>query len=142
MTDAEIVAALAEARKAAAEVPERIREIGRSAYAWRTVDAELAALSADTDTPIGTRAEPAAVRALTFAARDLTIEVEITDDALHGQVVPPTPGEIELRDRTGVVAVAQVDELGWFVLGPVPRGMFRLHLRAGDAVVVTEWITI
>lgn len=140
MTDAEIVAALAEARRAAAEVPERIREIGRSAFAWRTVDAELAALSPDT--PVGTRAEPAAVRALTFAARDLTIEVEVTDDALHGQVVPPRPGEIELRDRTGVVAVAQVDELGWFVLGPVPRGMFRLHLRAGDAVVVTEWITI
>ncbi|MEV4534134.1 hypothetical protein AB0J82_09905 [Asanoa sp. NPDC049518] len=142
MNDAEIVAALAEARRAAAEVPERIREIGRSAYAWRTVDAELAALSADTDAAVGTRAEPAAVRALTFAARDLTIEVEVTDDALHGQVVPPRPGEIELRDRTGVVAVARVDELGWFVLGPVPRGMFRLHLRAGDAVVVTEWITI
>jgi hypothetical protein len=140
MTDDELLAALAEARRGAAEVPERIREIGRSAYAWRTVDAELAALS--TDTPVGARAEQAAVRALTFAARDLTIEVEITDDALHGQVVPPRPGEIELRDRTGVVAAARVDDVGWFVLGPVPRGMFRLHLRAGDAVVVTEWITI
>ncbi|GIF78425.1 hypothetical protein [Asanoa siamensis] len=140
MNDQELIAAIAAARREAAEVPERIREIGRAAFAWRTVDAELAALA--TEAPAGARAEPAAVRALTFAARDLTIEVEITDDALHGQVVPPRAGEIELRDRTGVVAVARVDEVGWFVLGPVPRGMFRLHLRAGDAVVVTEWITI
>ncbi|GAA1882173.1 hypothetical protein [Asanoa iriomotensis] len=140
MTDEEIITALAEARREAAEVPDRIREIGRSAFAWRTVDAELAALS--TESLTGARAEQAPVRALTFAARDLTIEVEVTDDALHGQVVPPRTGEIELRDRTGVVAAAQVDEVGWFVLGPVPRGMFRLHLRAGDTVVVTEWVTI
>ncbi|MEV4621600.1 hypothetical protein AB0J74_23185 [Asanoa sp. NPDC049573] len=140
MNDDEILAALAAARRSATSVPERIREIGRSAFAWRTVDAELAALTPDP--AVGARAEPAAVRALTFAARDLTIEVEVTDDALHGQVVPPQRGEIELRDRSGVVAVAQVDDVGWFVLGPLPRGMFRLHLRAGDAVVVTEWITI
>ncbi|MEV0720808.1 hypothetical protein [Asanoa sp. NPDC050611] len=140
MNDEELLAALAEARRSAAGVPDRIREIGRSAFAWRTVDAELAALS--TEAPAGARAEPAAVRALTFAARAVTIEVEVTDEALHGQVVPPRPGEIELHDRTGVVAVAQVDEVGWFVLSPVPRGMFRLHLRAGGTLVVTEWVTI
>jgi hypothetical protein len=140
MTDDELLAALADARRSAAEVPDRIREIGRAAFAWRTVDAELAALS--TEAPVGARAEQAAVRALTFAAREVTIEVEVTQEALHGQVVPPRTGEIELHDRTGVVAVAQVDEVGWFVLSPVPGRMFRLRLRAGDTVVVTEWVTI
>jgi len=145
MTDDDILAELAEARRAASDVPGRILEIGRAAFAWRTVDAELVALSHDSaaSPTAGTRAEQAAVRALTFVARDLTIEVEVTDDALQGQVVPPQPGEIELRDRTGAVATAPVDEVGWFVIARVPRGMFRLHLHtASGATVVTEWITI
>jgi hypothetical protein len=143
--DQDLLAELAEAMRAARAVPDRIIAAGRSAFAWRNIDAELVALTQDAAGAArsGTRAEPASVRALTFVASNLTIEVEVTPDALHGQVVPPQPGEIELRDRTGTIHTAPVDEVGWFVLGPPPRAMFRLHLRtAAGVAVVTEWVTL
>lgn len=143
--DQDLLAELEEAMRAARAVPDRIIAAGRSAFAWRNIDAELVALTHDAAGAAlsGTRAEPASVRALTFVASNLTIEVEVTADALHGQVVPPQPGEIELRDRTGTIGTTPVDEVGWFVLGPPPPGMFRLHLRtAAGTAVVTEWVTL
>lgn len=136
---------LGDALRSAAAVPPRFVEAGRAAFTWRTVDAELAELSYDSATEgaalAGTRADPAALRALTFAAAGLTIEVEVTADALQGQVVPPQAGEIELRPRDGSAgATTGVDEVGWFAFSPVPAGLFRLHLRTADGrTVVTAW---
>jgi hypothetical protein len=84
-----------------------------------------------------TRDEPAVLRALTFVSGELAIELEVTPDALVGQVVPPSAGEIELAGRPDRVPV---DETGWFVIRPVPSGRVRLHLRTEDGRSVrTEW---
>jgi hypothetical protein len=144
-TNDELFAELREAMLTAAEVPERFLAAGRAAFAWRTADAELAALTQDTaiDQALsGTRAEPSAHRALTFTAGDQSIEVELSQDALQGQVVPPQPGEVELRTPDGAARTAAVDNQGWFTIGPVPTTMFRLHLRpANGDTLITEWIT-
>lgn len=145
--DERLLAELGDAVRAAAQVPERFVAAGKAAFAWRTVDAELAELGYDSATttetaPVGVRAEQAALRALSFVARELTIEVEVTADALLGQVVPPTPGEVQLQGAGGVAGTAQVDEVGWFSL-PVPSGMFRLQVRTTDGrSVVTQWTTL
>jgi hypothetical protein len=145
--DDELTAELGRAMRAAAEVPAGFVAAGKAAFTWRNVDAELAALGHDSATGAalaGTRAERATLRALTFVASRLTIELEVTADALLGQLVPPQPGQIELQQRDGAKRVATVDELGWFVFhGSVPKGMCRLRLTAADgSTVLTEWTTL
>jgi hypothetical protein len=130
-----------------AEAPESFLRAGRAAFAWRTVDAELAELRLDSSLaepePAGLRGEPDAPgpRALSFAARELSIEVEIHPDAVRGQIVPGQPGTMLVRGEDGPGGEVPVDEVGWFVIRPVPSGRFRLHVRtATGAAVLTEWI--
>lgn len=142
-----LLADLAAALRGERAVPSRFVELGRSAYTWHTIDAELAALIADTaragGDPIGTRAEPAALRALTFVAGQVSIEIEVTVDMLLGQVAPPQPGELELRLRDGTRRTVPVDAVGWFRIRPRPTGPFQLHLQTtGGLSVITEWTTL
>jgi len=146
--DDELLTELGEAVRDAADVPARFIDAGKAAFAWRTVDEELAMLAYDSatvgaDAAVVTRADPAALRALTFVSSELTVEVEVTPDALLGQLVPPQAGEVELRTRTGESHTAAVDAVGWFVLRPVPAEMFRLHVRpASGPEVLTAWVTL
>jgi hypothetical protein len=144
MTDDErLLQELGAAVRQEALVPESFLAAGRAAFAWRNVDAELATL-AEQATPATTRAaEPAPLSAFTFAASALSIEVEVADDALLGQVVPPVAGRVELRSAGGTVSAATVDELGWFAFRPPPTGLFRLYLQTADgSQVLTEWVTL
>jgi len=146
--DERLLAELGKAVRAAAEVPARFVEAGKAAFAWRTVDAELAELSHDSAALVGpalagTRAEHATLRALTFVASELTVEVEVTADALLGQVVPPAAGEVEVHGRSGPAGSVPIDEVGWFVVRPVPARMVRLHVRTADGrSVLTQWVTL
>ena len=140
--DDRLLADLGDALRAGREVPDRFTELGRTAFAWRTVDAELAALSYDSAVDGGlatVRAEPAPLRALTFVASALTIELEVTEDALAGQLVPAQSGEIEVQVRDGAMAVVTVDEVGWFTVSPRPAGLFRLRVVTVDVEILTEW---
>jgi len=154
--DTELLAALDDALRTARAVPHEFIDAGKAAYAWRTIDAELAELGDDTElatlsydsaihresTRTAIRAEAAPLRALTFASNDLAIELEITTDELHGQLVPPQAGSVEVRLATGQVLPAAVDEIGWFVVRPVPPGSFRLLCHtSGGSSVLTGWIT-
>jgi hypothetical protein len=141
--DERLFTALGEAVRARREVPERFVEMGKAAFAWRNVDAELAALAYDstaTEVVAGTRAEPAELRALTFVASRLTIELEVAPDALLGQLVPPQQGAVELHGRDGVANATRADDVGWFAIRPLPSGLFRLRVRPdGGGAVITEW---
>jgi hypothetical protein len=146
--DDQLFGALDDALRGARAVPRSFVEAGKAAYTWHDVDAELAALTYDSALDeehvlAASRAEPAPLRALTFASAELTVEIEVTDDALLGQIVPPQPGELEARLADGQVTTAPVDELGCFVIRPIPSGSFRLHCRtAGGAAVLTDWLTL
>jgi hypothetical protein len=146
----ELLAELANALQSADLVPRDFVDAGKAALAWRTIYAELAALTYDSaanpDLALAaTRAEPASLRALTFAAKELTIELEVSEDAIHGQLVPPCRGEIEveMRDLTTVHATALADDVGYFVIRPVPMAAFRLRCHiTGPASVLTGWIEV
>lgn len=127
--------------------PERVVEAGKAAYAWRTVDAELAALTGDSllDQPVGVRGAPGP-RLLAFEAGDLQIEVEVSaagmERRLHGQLLPGQPARIELRQE-GATRTAEADDLGRFAV----RGLLArpLSLRCwipGRGLVHTEWVRI
>jgi len=131
--DEQLFAALKDALRGAEEVPPRFIETGKAAFAWHNIDAELADLTYDSSVaglePVGAmRAENASLRALTYATTELTIEIEITNDAVLGQVLPPQPGTTSAQVSGGsTVATTAVDEMGFFAIRPVPGTAFRLR---------------
>jgi len=145
--DEELMAALREAMKAREAVPDWFVETGQSAYAWHNIDAELAQLtydsSRDTERAAVTRSENASIRALTFTSAHLSIELEITEGSLLGQIIPPRGGTIEVLTSAGASTTTPVDEIGCFSVVPIPAGQFRLRCRTTDGTdVLTGWITV
>jgi hypothetical protein len=142
-----LIAELREALAERAAVPPEFIAIARSAYAWHHIDAELAQLIYDSqdDAELSTsvRSESAVIRALTFAAPSFSIEVEVTDDALLGQLIPPQPGTVETQLLAGDSADSAIDEVGCFAVEPKPDGRFRLRFHtSGQPDVITGWLTL
>ena len=133
-------------------VPGRLVQAAVDAYAWRTVDADLAELVFDS---LADQDEAALVRGrqqerlLSFRTSGLTIEVEVTaagpSRRLIGQLVPPQRAEVEIRQQDEVVTLI-TDEFGRFIAESLPAGP--VSLRCGPAAeahrspVVTDWVPI
>lgn len=151
MTDAwndeELFAELQQALQSRRAVPPEFVEAGKSAFAWRNIDGELAELTYDSSHSLEpvtvTRSESASIRALTFTSPRLTIELEVTGESLLGQVVPAQAATITLQTQAGVETVIASDEIGCFLVQPLPRGPFRLRCQASaNADVLTSWVTL
>lgn len=144
--DEELLAALAQALRAREAVPEWFVETGKNAFAWHNIDAELAQLTYDSrrdrDVAAAVRSETASIRALTFTSGQLSIELEVGDSTLLGQIIPPRAGTLEIHTAAGV-ASSPVDEIGCFGVSPIPASPFRIRCRTEDgADVLTGWITL
>jgi hypothetical protein len=140
-----------ELRAAAARfdpVPAELLRRAVDGFSWRTIDAEYAELTfdslVDTDTLLVRGAEES--RLLTFRAGGLAIEVEVTatgaSRSLVGQLLPPRPAILEIRNEAGTVTV-EADDLGRFSGRSLPAGPTSLHCRPGHGhpAVVTGWIS-
>ncbi|PZG51546.1 hypothetical protein C1I98_08215 [Spongiactinospora gelatinilytica] len=151
-SDEELLARLGAALNAVDSVPRDFVEAAKTAFAWRNIDAELAEfaeLAYDSEfggenaLALTRAADSASLRALTFVSRELTIEIEVTEDTLIGQLVPPQPGRIHLRAESGAVCETTIDEVGFFAIGAKPAERFRLHCRTATGIAVsTGWITL
>ncbi|MEV5169567.1 hypothetical protein AB0L10_00395 [Streptomyces flaveolus] len=134
-----------ELRQAAAvldPVPAELVQAALDAFALHDLDARLAELTFDslvdalpvrgvTDTP----------RMLTFRAGEVTVDVEVTEDGLIGQVLPPQSARIEVLGGPQTArAPLTADPLGRFTSTTPPSGPFALRLRTGAEVIVTEWL--
>lgn len=137
-------------------MPPQLLDQVRRAFCWRTVDAELAELSFDS---LVDREDALAVRAVADAALeprtlgfgavvdgdDLSIEVEISSTpdgpSLIGQVWPAGAATVEVQTGVGGATAVPADELGRFLVEPVPLGPVRLSVRHGDRVVQTTWVS-
>jgi hypothetical protein len=133
------------------DVSPQIIDSAKGVYAWRTIDAELAALAQDSwlekrPDAVLLRDETAAIRTLTFEASSLTIEIGVTAGGLVGQLVPPQSGIVELWTATATepASTVDVDQVGWFAIDHVPSGAFRCRCRLADGatVVVTDWVAL
>ena len=144
--DEQFLAALGEALRAREAVPEWFVETGKNAYAWHNIDAELAQLTydshSDRERAAAVRSEAASIRALTFTSTGLSIELEVAETSLLGQIIPPRAGTLEVHTTAGVTSTP-VDEIGCFTVEPIPASPFRLRCRIEDgADVLTGWITL
>ncbi len=145
--DEHLVTALRESMRAREAVPAWFVETGKNAYAWHNIDAELAQLTYDSKQDqveaAATRAETASIRALTFTSAHLSLELEVTESSLLGQIIPPRTGSLEIHTRAGDITRTEVDEIGCFAVDPIPDNPFRLRCRTADGTdVMTGWITI
>jgi hypothetical protein len=145
--DEQLMAAMRAAMKARQAVPDRFIEMGKNAYAWHNIDAELAQLTYDSRSDAGqaalaVRSEAASIRSLTFTSGRLSIELEVAETSLVGQIIPPRAGTLEVHTTAGVTS-SPVDEIGCFAVSPIPASPFRLRCRTEDgADVLTGWITL
>lgn len=146
--DDELLVLLAEAQQAAQRVPRDFIEAGKAAYSWRNIDAELAELACgpaleEASHAGHVRAEEAHLRTLTFTSTALTIAIEVTGEALLGQLVPLQAGEVEVITQAGRTQRERVDDTGCFTIRPIPNGSFRIHCRtASGAFISTKWLNL
>lgn len=127
--------------------PPAVVAAARAAFTLRGIDAELAALVADSEADdqslAGVRGA-ADGRLLTFESAAVTIELEVSPgrdgNRVVGQLAPSGTGAVEILHSGGTTAV-EADAHGRFAVGGVPPGPFRLRWRPPDAgrPVHTDW---
>jgi hypothetical protein len=136
-------------------VPPLVTQTAKASLGWRRLDADLAELLSDStleaEALTGARGTGAPVRAVSFGAGAVTIEIDIHTDGAHrrllGQLSPPAIATIEIRtvDDTTAAAV-ESDSLGRFRTQLPAGGPIRLHVVTKDPhsspPIETSWITI
>jgi len=133
--------------------PAMVTELAKQSFGLRTVDAELATLTADSQI-VGTAAavrrgaQVDVPRLLTFETPGLLVELEIGGSArrhrILGELVPTGPAMIEVR-QPGALGPRAVtaDEDGRFVVDGLLPGPFSLTCRRdGRSPVTTEWTSL
>ena len=123
-------------------VPSHALEMAKESLAWREPDIALARLVSQSLSLSGVRGD-GLPELLTFTAGELTIEVEIGDGALVGQLVPPQPARIKVDHARGPTWV-DADELGRFSTEGIASGHLRLtcHPASGGGAVQTAWTLV
>lgn len=135
-------------------VPPLVTEGAKASLGWRRLDAELAELLNDSaleeESAALTRGAGTPVRSVTFAARELTLDIEIHVDGekrtVLGQLAPAGLATIEIQTVDEALLSAQTDRLGRFRANLPAGGPIRLrvidpaHRRA--AVIETSWISV
>ncbi|MFJ3335069.1 hypothetical protein [Streptomyces sp. NPDC086766] len=122
-------------------VPSALRQLAFEAYALHDLDTRIAELTFDSLVDaLPVRGATDVPRMLTFRAGELTVDVEVTEDGLLGQLMPPRPARIEVLSGPHAGVPLTADDLGRFAGDAPPAGPFALRLRTGGDVVVTEWL--
>lgn len=129
-------------------VPGLSYELGRAAFGFRRIDAELVELVGDSAVdpkPLAAvRSSGADVRLLSFESADLEVDLQVVPRAgrrsLLGQVVGAVT-HVRVETPEGDISAA-VDQHGRFQVDDAPAGRIRLHVRATPAAFVTSWVTI
>ena len=87
-------------------------------------------------------AGPGAPRTMAFHGERLSVEIEIDEAGIVGQLTPPQPGHVTLMTADGPQATVEADEVGCFTFPPPAAGSLRLDCRMGAERFITEWVTV
>ncbi len=141
--DEALLAELGLALRHAGTAPDTVEVDGKAAWAWRGIDAELelASLVLDSSVDEAAAVRGAGPRLLVFDGGTVSLEVEVGDDALLGQLLPPVTGEVALVAADGSETTVRTDEVGCFAL-PLPSGPARLRARTPQGDLLTDWLAL
>jgi hypothetical protein len=136
-------------------VPPLVTQVAKAALGWRRLDAELAELLSDSalesEALALARGPGAPVRAVSFSAGELTIDIEIHVDGQQrtvlGQLSPPSSAKVEIqRADDDAATVVDSDRLGRFraqvSAGRPIRVRIVDHDRGAASAIETSWIAI
>jgi hypothetical protein len=133
-------------RTVSADDVARAARAGKAAFELAALDEELtfAALVYDSmlDREPALTRDAHAPRMLMFECDSCSVQLEINDDGILGQVVPAEAGSVVAEFGDGESSTAVTDPLGCFALSGLPAGPFRLRVRAGTWALVTEWTSL
>ncbi|WP_328997323.1 hypothetical protein OHA18_22980 [Kribbella sp. NBC_00709] len=137
---------LAAALHATEPLAQTIAEHAEGALSWRTIDDDLLRASLTFDSSLAAsaevRAEPDAARVLVFTSTPLSVELEVVQAEVVGQILPPGPGEVRVETSNGATYDVVVDETGFFELPTLPAGAMRLRCDTATGRVVTDWVQL
>jgi hypothetical protein len=134
---------LADAVKREQEVPAHRRHAAYDAFTWRTIDEELMSLTHDS-AMLATAAVRGAedARTLSFEGSGLSIELEVEDGRLSGQVMQAAAGcDVTMERADGETRSARTDASGFFAL-PDAAGPVRFTIDHGGRTHRTEWTVL
>jgi hypothetical protein len=145
MSDDELLAMLGEAVAEEAAVSDRRRAAARAAFTWRSVDAELAELLHDSALDAGAAVRSSAApepRTLSFGHSGVTLEVEVDDGALLGQVIGAAPATVVLERPAADPVSVVADAGGFFRIPDVGTGAVRFVVHQAGWSLTTPWVTL
>jgi hypothetical protein len=148
--DDALMARLREMFRQEDEPPAVVVELAKQSFGLRAVDAELAALIADSDVDrdvAAVRLHESGVgrRLLTFETAELVVEIQVGGSGqrrrILGQLLPPDQARIEVKQPSAQQASwIDVDDEGRFVIENVYPGVVSLTChRPGRRSVTTQW---
>ena len=148
-SDDALLDALRRAMAVVETAPDDAIAAAKGSFTWRTIDAELAALTSDSLhdlEPAGTRREelsgPAGARMLTFEAPSFSVEIMVTRDRrILGFIAPAARGRVAM-EQAGERTEMDTDEVGRFETDPLAAGPVRLRVVVDDTHVETAWVLI
>jgi hypothetical protein len=133
--------------------PASVTQLAKQSFGLRTVDAELAALVADSEVhgtaaPVRGRQAISVPRLLTYQTAGLLVELEIGAISgrrrILGELLPEGEATIEVRQPGAADSrFVDVDNEGRFVVDGLRTGPFSLTCRRpGRNPVTTEWTSL
>lgn len=151
MSEEAMAAALQELMATVDRVPATALQAANASLGWRTVDADLAALTADSMLPAA-HLRGGQPRLLTFASGQTTIELEVSSAngvaRLLGQLDPPLQASVTV-ESAGLVPhdgaesrATRADSQGRFSVSGLRAGWTRVVVAPADGQgerIATEW---
>jgi hypothetical protein len=135
---------LARAAQQEREVPDRRRRAAYAAFAWRTIDQDLLSLTHDSllSATAAVRGTEEDARTLSFEGGGLTLELELDDGTLTGQLLQSGGGvEVTMERADGKSRTARADVSGFFTL-PDASGPTRFAVEVDGIIRRTEWLVL
>jgi hypothetical protein len=148
-----ILAALRRIATAVDGPPSTVVDAARAAFLTRDLDAEIAALTADSRAADQTAYEPARADGpaqgqwlLSFEGGGLHIDIEMNNERDHlrllGELSGPPVSECTLHAERGPIRV-DLDSLGRFIVDGLTHGPVRLRCVLADGRrITTTWVRI
>ena len=125
------------------EVPDHRRRAAYAAYAWRTIDEDLMSLTHDSllSATAAVRG-PEDARTLSFEGGGLSLELELDEGTLTGQLLQSGGGvEVTMERADGESRTARADASGFFTL-PGASGPTRFAVEVDGTIRRTEWLVL
>jgi hypothetical protein len=149
--DERLMTALRRLAAALDAVPMALVAAARAAFGWHIPGAEVAELTYDStldeQARFGVRSTTQS-RLFSFEAPGFTVEMEAISSGprrrLRGELEPPQPGPVEIRQPGRSVTVV-ADGRGRFLVDDLRAGPLSLRLpgrRADCAAMITDWVLL